>query len=194
MNWLSRVWAGLLLASLSFALHAAAVQNMYEVSLPVTDQNQDSRRAAFETGFTEVLVRVSGSSKLPGINLAQAASYVQQYRYLLLETPEKSSPPKKGGVVATHTLWIQFDETAIKKLLRSQNLPVWGAQRPAVLVWLAVRDGQNRYILRNQDASPIRDAVNAEGQRRGLPLIWQPHREALSGCCSTTPISRTRST
>jgi hypothetical protein len=172
MNWLNRVWAGLLLSGLSLTLQAAAVQNMYEVLLPVTDQHQQSRYAAFEQGFAEVLVRVSGNSNLPTINMADAPSYVQQYRYLQLEKPGTAAVPREGELVATHSLWMQFDETAIKKLLRSNGLSVWGAQRPAVLVWMAVRDGQNRYILHEQDISPIRDAVMAEGTRRGLPLIW----------------------
>ena len=172
MSWLNRVWSGLLLAGLSCVLHAAEVQNMYEVLLPVTGQDQDNRHIAFEQGFTEVLVRVSGSSKLAGINTAQAPSYVQQYRYVQLEKPANPVPPKADEPVITHNLWVQFDEAAIKKLLRSNGLSVWGTQRPSVLVWLAVRDGQNRYILRNQDISPIRDAVVAEGIRRGIPLIW----------------------
>jgi uncharacterized protein len=172
MAWLNRMWCGFLLAGFSCVLQAAEVQNMYEVQMPVTDQNQESRSAAFEQGFVEVLVRVSGNSKLTGINTAQAPGYVQQYRYLQLEKPATPEPAKADGPAMTHNLWMRFDENAIKKLLRSNGLSIWGSQRPEVLVWLAVRDGQNRYILRHQDVSPIRDAVMAEGARRGLPLIW----------------------
>lgn len=172
MSWLNRIGSGLLLAVLAGALHAAEVQNMYEVLVPVTDQDQASRYAAFEQGFGEVLVRVSGNSKLAGISPVQAPGFVQQYRYLQLDKPTSPEPAKADAPVVTHNLWMRFDEAAIKKMLRTNGHSIWGSQRPEVLVWLAVRDGQNRYILRNQDISPIRDAVMAEGVRRGLPLIW----------------------
>ena len=123
-----------------------------------------------------MLVRVSGTSTLPA-KQGQASSFVQQYRYVPVEQSETAVPPKVGDVVITHNLWLRFDEAAIKKWLRSNGLPVWGTQRPAVLVWLAVRDGPSRYILGGQDISPIRDAVVAEGVRRGLPLIWPAYDE-----------------
>jgi uncharacterized protein len=172
MSWLNRLGTGLLLATVASVSQAAEVQNMYEVQVPVTDQNQETRQAAFALGFAEVLVRVSGSSTLPAINMTQASSYVQQYRYVPVEKPEIAVPVKAGEPVMTHNVWLRFDEAAIKKLLRSNGLSVWGSQRPDVLVWLAVRDGPSRYILGRNDVSPIRDAVAAQGVRRGIPLIW----------------------
>ena len=172
MRWLNRVYCAVLLAGLASLSHAAEVQNMFEVTMPVTDQDQDTRATIFQQGFAEVLVRVSGNNQLPAINLSDAPSYVQQYRYLQLDKLVNIVPAKSDTPVPTHNLWVRYDEASVKKLLRSKGLMIWGAQRPTVLVWLAVRDGQNRYILRDQDSSPIRDAVNLEAARRGLPLIW----------------------
>lgn len=187
MSWLNRMGSGLLLAVVVGTSQAVEVENMYEVQLPVTDQNQNSRQAAFELGFVEVLVRVSGTTTVPP-KLGQASSFVQQYRYVPVEQSETAVPPKLGDVVITHNLWLRFDEAAIKKLLRSNGLPVWGTQRPAVLVWLAVRDGPSRYILGGQDISPIRDAVVAEGVRRGLPLIWPAYDEKDSKLVAFTDV------
>lgn len=158
------------------------VKQMFEVSLPVVSQERDIRNAAFEQGFVDVLIRVSGSSQVASqIDSTRAARYVQQFRYLPLEQPAESKTATPIGPIPglavdiqqpKYNLWLQFNEGKIKNLLRENSLPVWGKQRPSVLVWLAVRDGRNRYILREQDASAIKDAVNKVSVRRGLPLLW----------------------
>lgn len=160
---------------LPFAAQAAVVKHMYEVSLPVVSQDKQIRKAAFEQAFIETLVRVSGSGLAPTeVDISKASRYVQQYRYLPLDKAMQNPPAASGAaeVQPQHLLWIQFNSRAIKKLLRQNNLPIWGQQRPAVLVWLAVRDGPSRYVLRQQDKSPIKEAVETEARRRGLPLIW----------------------
>lgn len=158
------------------------VEKMFEVSLPVINQEKDIRNAAFEQGFIDVLVRVSGSSQVASqIDTTMAARYVQQFHYQPLVQPPASETASKALTTpnmaidippAKYYLWLQFNEGKIKNLLRENSLPVWGKQRPSVLVWLAVRDGRTRYILRDQDASAIKDTVNKVSERRGLPLVW----------------------
>ena len=158
------------------------VKQMFEVSLPVINQERDIRNAAFEQGFVEVLVRVSGSSQIASqIDTTLAARYVQQFRYLPLEKLPESEKGTAVGTTPSHALdtpqakynlWLQFNEGKIKNLLRDNSLPVWGKQRPSVLIWIAVRDGRNRYILRDQDVSAIKNTVNKVSIRRGLPLVW----------------------
>lgn len=156
--------------SLPLSASAAVVKNMFEVSLPVASQDRSIRREAFEEAFVEVLVRVSGNSlAATRIDARQASRYVQQYRYLAL--PE-SAEPAGSGDAPQHNLWMRFNEGAVKKLLRENALPIWGQQRPNVLVWLAVRDGSHRYILRQQDRSAIKAAFTEEAERRGLPVAW----------------------
>lgn len=158
------------------------VKQMFEVSLPVINQERDIRNAAFEQGFVDVLVRVSGSSQVASqIDTTMAARYVQQFHYQPLEQPLESETASKALTTpniaieippAKYNLWLQFNEGKIKNLLRENSLPVWGKQRPSVLIWLAVRDGRTRYILRDQDASAIKDTVKKVSARRGLPLVW----------------------
>lgn len=154
---------------------AVVVEQMYEVSLPVVSQEKDIRQAAFEQAFIEVLVRISGNSAIAAqLDIKQARNYIQQYRYLALDKPivQEETANTIDIPVAKHKLWIQFNEGLIKKLLRDNAMPVWGKQRPTVLVWLAVRDGNNRYILRQQDRSVLKEALSKEAQRRGLPVEW----------------------
>ena len=165
----------LLLINWPLASQAAVVTKMYEVSLPVVSQDRDIRRAAFEQAFIEVVVRVSGNSLASTqLDITQAHSYVQQYRYLPLEKPVQHTEAEIALNLPApqYTLWVQFNEGSIKKLLRENALPIWGQQRPNVLLWLAVRDGRNRYLLKQQDHSAIKDAVAEETRRRGLPVIW----------------------
>ena len=167
-------FAFILLFAAPLTSQATVVSKMYEVSLPVVSQEVPIRRAAFEQAFIQVLVRVSGSSLAStSIDLRMAPKFVQQYRYLSLDPAQNVNKDVLPGMpVAKHNLWVQFNEGSIKKLLREKGLPIWGRQRPTVLMWIAVRDGKNRYILREQDQSTIKDALTQEAERRGLPVIW----------------------
>lgn len=143
--------------------------------MPVVNQEQKNRRAAFEQALAEVSVRVSGSSLSPSqINLKQAARLVRQYRYKTMSQADIDAYMESHDSLDAprFRLWVQFDDAKVKKLLRDNALPVWGYQRPNVLVWLAVKDGQGRYLLKKSDESLIKDAVDMEAKRRGLPLIW----------------------
>lgn len=162
------------LICLPFTLQAAVIEQVYEVTLPVVNQHNNVRNAAFEQGLVEVSIRVSGNSQAPAkIDLKKAPSLVSQYRYQQLSEAQINAYRKsKSGAVPNYMLWMQFDEDRIQQLLKQQQLPVWGKQRPGVIVWMAVMDGKNRYLLKQSDRSQIKDALNDEARRRGLPIIW----------------------
>ncbi len=156
-------------------VQASVIKQVYEVSLPVASQQKQIRHAAFEQGLIEVSVRVSGTGLAPTqIDLKQAARMVRQYRYKAMSQPEIDAYMKKTStlVAPKFKLWVQFDGVKVKQLLRDNNLPIWGNQRPNVLVWLAVKDGRNRYLLKKSDVSQIKQSVTKEARRRGLPIIW----------------------
>jgi len=160
---------------LPIVTQAAVVEHMFEVSLPVVNQDKDIRKAAFEQGFIEVLARVSGSSIAAAqLDVSTASRYVQQYRYLVLDKPvqQKETPDSLDVPVANFNLWVRFNEGLVKELLRENSLSIWGKERPTVLLWLVVRDGGNRYVLRKIDKSTIKQAVEKEARRRGLPIVW----------------------
>ncbi len=154
---------------------ATTIKHIYEVSLPVVSQEKQIRRAAFEQGLIEISVRVSGTSLAPTqLDLKQASRLVRQYHYKAMSQSEIDDYMKKTStlIAPKFTLWVQFDDAKVKQLLRKNALPIWGYQRPNVLVWLAVKDGGNRYLLKRSDVSQIKDAVELEAKRRGLPIIW----------------------
>jgi len=156
-------------------VQAAVIKQIYEVSSPVVSQEKQVRGAAFEKGLIEVSIRVSGNSLAPiQIDLKQATRMVRQYHYKAMSKPEIDAYMKESSslVAPKYKLWMQFDEAKVKQLLRKNGLPIWGYQRPNVLVWLAVKDGRNRYILKKSDSSQIKDALALQAKSRGLPLIW----------------------
>jgi hypothetical protein len=125
----------------------------------------------------EVLVRVSGDRGiLQKIELPSVNAYVKQFRYVVIE-PESTDVMAGGQVVVHHKLLVQYNATKIMNLLRTSAMPIWGEHRSEVVIWLAVRDGTNQYILREQDISLIKTRANEAFQRRGIPEVW-PRNDA----------------
>jgi len=168
------VVASLLLLLISIVPDAGAVvvKNLYDVEFPVPDQSSQVRTAVFSKGLEEVLIRVSGSrSILKNIEPGNASSYVQQFSYVEDPEDEKTAGASPSASV-WYTLKIQFNAGRIINLLRENGQPVWGEHRGEAVVWLAVRDGSSRYVLKGGDTSLLKDSVDLSTTRRGLPVIW----------------------
>ncbi|MGE0081107.1 MAG: DUF2066 domain-containing protein [Thiohalomonadaceae bacterium] len=160
-----RLVAALFLALLAVRTVAAdEIRNLYEAEVPVAGQGAEERRLALRASFEVVLAKVSGygavASEQP---LAEALDnpdrYVQQFLY---------RDPVAGQTGLT--FWARFDHTAVNALLRSHRLPVWGAVRPATLLWLAVDERGRRRLVGANDPSAIASTVAAFADRRGLPV------------------------
>jgi hypothetical protein len=174
----------LFLFALAGPVVADEVANLYEASVPVANQDKDLRTDAIRTAFTQVLIRVSGRSDIadaqqfPAITQAiqTATRFAQQYRYIKTEPTAES---QQQGLA----LWVRFDETALGNLLRNNQLPVWGATRPATLLWLAVDNRGQRELLgadsRNASYSILEDRAKLRGVPLRLPLLDLTDRTRL---------------
>ena len=155
------VLAGALLAGASPAA-AAPVRGLFEAAVPVRNQSVEARGPALQQALEAVLVRVVGTRYLPAPAmdlLPRASSLVQGYGY------ESAGPGRELRLRA------QFDARAIEAALRSHGLSVWGANRPAHIAWIALRDdGQQRAILDAASADARAPALPATAEARGLPL------------------------
>ncbi|MGH8482692.1 MAG: DUF2066 domain-containing protein [Nevskiaceae bacterium] len=153
--------AGVLLGS-ALPAAAAPVRGLYEASVPVRNQSVEARGPALQQALEAVLVRVVGTRMLPAPAydlLPRASTLVQGYGY------ETAGP---GRELRLHA---QFDARAIEGALRTQGLPVWGANRPAHIAWIALRDdGQARAVLDAASVEARAPAVLATAEARGLPL------------------------
>ena len=156
-----------LLCWLPVVSQAVVVEGLYEAARPVADQGEEERGRAFEEGLSEILIRIAGSVEvvaLEGVRkaLADPMALVQQYRYEQYET-RQGTPGLRFYMV--------FDPAAVQALLEGQGLPVWGRERPATLIWLAVDDGRRRLVSREDGGRYLRILEQA-AQRRGVPLLF----------------------
>jgi len=157
------------------ASRAVVVTGLYNVEFPVPDQSRQVRTAVFTKGLEEVLIRVSGNqSILQEIKPAGASAYVQQYSYADQPSDEKAAAGSRvtQSTAVTYILKVQYNAGKIISLLRENGQAVWGERRSEAVVWLGVRDGANRYVLKDSDASLLKAAVVQSANRRGLPIIW----------------------
>jgi len=134
---------------------------------------------AFAAALELVLVKVTGRRDLAANGDAMArfgdpSRLVQQYR-----------------IDAGNLLWVQFDEVALRRELDRIGEPVWGVERPTVVVWILLDEGfgQRRLIGSEPEAANseplatdgganasalILEELAVTAEARGLPLIVPP--------------------
>lgn len=158
--------------SLLFAYHqaiAAHVVSLYDVEMLLENESASSRRGAFKQGLDEVFVRISGDSIIMDkLKRPIPSTYVKQYSYDPVDNPTTN----KSGQLLTYRIKIQYNGSAMEKYLLDNGFPVWSARRPDVVIWLAVRDGQNEYVLKDKDQSLLKAAADEALVRRGVPQRW----------------------
>ena len=162
----------ILIFSSTNAVWADQVTDLYEVTVPVTSQDREERSNAIRQAFSEVLVRVTGradivqSAEYPHIQTAteRATQFAQQFRY------RQNSAEADAANQIAFSLWVRFDEAAITRLLRTNNLPVWGTTRPATLIWLVIDERGNRELIGNNSKHDALNVLLAQSRRRGVPL------------------------
>jgi len=174
----------------------AVLEKLYEVKIPVESQSQAHRQAAIKVGFGELLIRITGDSQFASSGKAQkilrkSENFVHQFRYerIPLRTPKivdgmenepaEESASESNPAPAPLTpdspqlvLAIVFEENMVNEALWKNNLPVWGKTRPSTLVWVAVQDLGQRFLLNANEPSDILDALTYYADKRGMPLIF----------------------
>ncbi len=145
---------------------AGRVQTLFQAEVDAAGRDTASRDAALSAALEEVLVRLTGSAG--SLQTAEAQSllktpgrFVEQFRFR--ETPAET------GRVEQLSLWVQFDGVALAREVRAAGLPYWGRDRPDLLVWLAIDDRGQRYLI-SETVEPGAAEVRAAGKQHGLPL------------------------
>lgn len=146
---------------------AAHVDGLYTANVELADSSSSARARAFSAALAEVLVKVTGQENLPAEQAARfsnAGAFIQQYRML-----------ENGQISVT------FDQLVLRRELDAAELPVWSAERPAIVVWLAVDEGGGRRSVLGAAgglfgnnvaiADSYRQALYESADKRGLPLI-----------------------
>lgn len=157
--WLALA-VGLGLFAAAWPAESARVPGLYQAEVEFEGSRDDGFRAA----LAAVLVRITGRrdvAERPEAQalLANAASFAQQFRQ-----------PAPGR------LWAAFDGAALERELGRSGFPVWGAERPSTLLWIAVdAGGGQRFVISSaaefEEEAQVRQVVEAAAQRRGLPVM-----------------------
>lgn len=167
------LWLGMLL--LAAPALAVTVPGLYSVEVPVESSQPKALAEGYAEGLGRVFVRVSGSRDVlnqEGVQalLDDAESLLQSYQFLRSE---------QDG----NRLQLAFGAVGVNRALASVNAPVWGANRPLTLAWIAVESGGSRTLLHQRADSDLtstwRDAFNQAAEDRGLPVALPP--EEYSG-------------
>lgn len=184
----------ILLASggcVAFQAQAGIVSGLYEARVAVADQSPDARRAALQQAFAAVLVRITGERALSGpltLLSSNASQYLQQYRYEQAATmpaaPAANSAGLQTAVAPALQLWARFDSKVVNRAVQDAHAPLWGAERPITMVWLALQDSASGRILTATDTSVVMQGLSAAASARGINLVFPqmdgPDRSAVA--------------
>lgn len=134
---------------------AATVADLYQVREPVSSQLPEERAAALGRALETLVLRLSGQRdalQSPALEALRKdpQQIVSQYGY------------------EDDSLLVDFDPLSTERNLRQAGLPLWGANRPAIMAWWLNDDGAGPSLVGDgQDsAKPLQRAA----QHRGLPL------------------------
>ncbi len=166
------------------------VDNLYRAEVEVVGKGEEARDEGFRKALERVIVRVAGRDDVLDDDeleamLADPARFVQQFQYTPIERDDADSgaeEPTDGASDAdgdaasadeppTHRLQVTFAGSRVDQALDEGGVTVWGRQRPEILVWLAVDDGERRYIVSADGETRVQDQLAGAAKRRGLPLL-----------------------
>ncbi len=131
--------------------------------------------AARLRALDEVLVRLTGRVEVSpvaglGLQAGDVPALVQSQQ--MVRVPRLDADGERFEQLR---LRIEFDPTAINRLLARNGLPRWGRERPAILLWMAVEDDDGARLAEDPR---LEQAVREAGRRYGLELI-RPLGDAL---------------
>ncbi|HET7718197.1 MAG TPA: DUF2066 domain-containing protein [Bauldia sp.] len=170
------VAAALLLAVADPAQSARLARDLYQATVFVTGQGEETRRPALARALAAVLVKVSGDLRLAedpaALALgARAPDFVESFSYrdLLEGIPIHD---EQGSRDRPYALTVDFDAAKIDATLRALGSVPWSAPRPELLAVIAVRNGATEFLLA-ADAGKgrdMREALTAAAERFGMSV------------------------
>jgi len=162
----------LLLVACYSSAGAVIVEDLYTVELPVADQTTSLRLESFTEAFKQVLVKVSGSDdalKDPAFArpIERSARYVKQFRYI-----NRSLPGDDEFDASRLFLRIDFDQQLVETLLREQNYPIWGRERPSTLMVFSYDVNENIKLASQESTPDLIEALDKAAQTHAVPVLF----------------------
>ncbi len=153
-------------------LQAAVVDDLYTVELPVADQTTTHRLEVFNQALREVIVKVSGSDEVldrPDLErpLKNSSRYVRQFRYI-----NKKVDTAEAILGSQLYLSTVFNEDLLEKLLRENNIPVWGKERPSTLLLISFDENETVALVSGDTTPDVVEELGTVAARKGLPVLF----------------------
>lgn len=176
---MARLALGLMLAALAAVpARAEPVPDLCRGEAIITGRdNLDERARGLRLTLVQVLVKLSGDDRiaahpmLPPV-LANAETYVRQYEY---EDRKKGIQisDEQGTRDRSYHFRVDFDPDGVHGILARLGLGPWQADRPRLLVALAVTDHAGPFIVGTEVGRGIgqRETLVRDARRRGIPLV-----------------------
>ena len=152
-------------------VNAKQVEGLYDARVVVANQSAEARKQGAEKGLTDVLYKVSGFPvplEHPAVH--KALSIADQYLYQFSFTRVDESEWGEGIPPGSSYLNMSFEGRSIQRIIKSAQLPRWGANRPTIMTWVAVDDGE-RQMLSEATEHKALGKLNEAAAKRGLPLV-----------------------
>ncbi|CAA0082835.1 Uncharacterised protein [Zhongshania aliphaticivorans] len=164
MRQIIRALASVFAVLTALSGQAAVVSNLYDEQLLVESQSRTALKQGAGLALEQVFVRVSGRRQVadnPVVAEALAAPepFMTQYRYQRSKNDEGEDELM---------LKLSFSPRQVNATLQSAGLPIWSANRPAVLVWLVADTIEGRKFVGADADAELLTALHSEAQRRGV--------------------------
>jgi hypothetical protein len=155
------------LVLLPTAVFAVQVTNLYTAEIPVSNQTEVMRQQAEKQGLVQVLVKLTGDTKIDGRAdikhaIKEASHFVQEFSY-----------QPGHHVNYPFSLSLRYDPNMIQTLLQRAHMTPWGEDRPLILVWLANSTSeQGTELVGAHQSDKMAQALLWQSQLFGLPLLF----------------------
>jgi hypothetical protein len=169
----SRIFLLLISVFCISSANAVPIQGLYsaEIKLPVTQSEAQMLNEAFGLAAEDVLIKVSGDKNaITGDLLEQAKkkapTWVAQHSVASLS----ELLPSDDGLVPGKQVKVTFYQESIDGFLSQNNLPVWGDNRPSVLVWLVNENKGVRVLSGSKEPSEALNRLAQSANKIGVPI------------------------
>lgn len=155
-----------LLLLLLFGLASGAVSALqmpiYEGEATLAAGQDERDDGALRAALVQVLVKVSGDRSVAEDSGLGAA--LADVRRIALTVAARTLADGSRVLVAN------FDPGAVHDRLATLGRPVWHDDRPPLLVWLAIDDGQQKQIASAHQIAAL-GAMTGRARARGIPML-----------------------
>ncbi|MBM88797.1 MAG: hypothetical protein CMQ41_10510 [Gammaproteobacteria bacterium] len=160
------------------------VSGLYNHRLVISNESDSERNRAFREALEAVVLKVTGEQRWlehPRIEeaLDNAQSYVEAISYssesvelAVFQTSDDDQSLLKP-IEERRFIEVNFAASLINELLADANIPVWGSNRPSVLVWMVLQTADGEREMLTQESNPqIVNYIQEFAARRAIPIIF----------------------